>query len=680
MDHVDVNTATRSQISVLLGLSTDEVERVLAARPFASGEALRDALPARFAGSAPDLALPKLDVNAVSRARLTRDVGFTPAVADAIVANRPYYFLAELRRVPGVAPVYHAIEALFAAPELAYTDKLTGRPVRLAADPTRLLVEEGDGEGAFASSPGATALFSPRARRAGYSVISVSEAETADLLPRLRRERGAKVVPAFRDGRLGRRYLDPEYCAIQFVPEAAEDRQRAILAEVGLEIHERHRSAGLFTLRVPRAAIEPHLLTRALAALNGRPEVKFVEPSYLGFDDAESSLAAAPGEAGAARWNLALAGVPGAWEHGRGSPSVVVAVVDSGADEAHPALRGAILRRGPNDDWNFAGTEGDDEEGHGTFIAGLLVGNGALGVDGICPGCLLMPLKVPLKGELTSYARRRDAILYALDHVPPGARLVINLSWKTTGDVALIRDAIEVAAARGAVVVASAGNWPVRVNEPHYPSDYPAVISVAAVGPDRARADYSYSGDEVDVSAPGGADPQSPGGSLRSAAPGGAVTTSCGTSFAAPHVAGIAALLLSKRGSLTPAEVRHALESSAAPLADPGMGRGLVDAAAALDAADPGDAGAEGPPAAARGALDAINGGDLEALVARFGLLPITARILVARRPYAGLDRIRGTLGLSEDQYARLAGHRATEPRLAIDLRPDIESPNPPSR
>ncbi len=80
-----------------------------------------------------------------------------------------------------------------------------------------------------------------------------------------------------------------------------------------------------------------------------------------------------------------------------------------------------------------------------------------------------------------------------------------DLSWKTTGDVALIRDAVNTAAARNAVVVASAGNYPERENQPHYPSDYPVVISTAAVRPDGKRTSYSYYGAEVDISAPGGA-------------------------------------------------------------------------------------------------------------------------------------------------------------------------------
>lgn len=330
----------------------------------------------------------------------------------------------------------------------------------------------------------------------------------------------------------------------------------------------------------------------------------------------------------------------------RGSPDVIIAVIDSGVDETHPALQGGLLSRGPSDNWNFASDnpEPADDDGHGTFIAGILVGNGALGVRGLCPGCRVLPLKVPLYGEATSYARRRDAILYALDKVPAGKHLIINLSWKTEGDIALIRDAISTVTARNALVVASAGNSPSRENEPHYPSDYPEVTSVAAIGPNRRRADYSFYGDQVDISAPGG-DVEDPQGGIRSAAPNNSITTGWGTSFAAPHVAGIAALIVSAGLSLTTPAIRLAMESSATPLQDVGMGHGLVDGGAALRSLviQPND-----------GSLQVINSADLATLVNRFGLLPYTARLIVARRPFASIEQIHGISGLTEVQYATI--------------------------
>jgi subtilisin family serine protease len=319
------------------------------------------------------------------------------------------------------------------------------------------------------------------------------------------------------------------------------------------------------------------------------------------------------------------------------------------------------LERGTGDNWNFA--DGDapdpvDEEGHGTFIAGVLVGNGIGGICGVCPGCRILPLKILLSGD---YAARRDAILYAVSRVSPGQRLVLNLSWKISGDVALIRDAIMTAAAAGAIVVTSAGNdiRGAHANLPHFPSDYPAAISVAAVGPDGKRPGYSYFGDEVDIAAPGGVTPDSAAVGILSAVRGGSAGTDCGTSFAAPHVAGAAALLFSRNPTWPATQVRFALESSARPLAEPGLGRGLVDVGAALNALPAGPPFDEHSGASTGGRAETLaflNTADPGELASRYGLLPFTARLLVARRPFGTIDDIRGTLGLTDEQFARLAG------------------------
>ena len=401
------------------------------------------------------------------------------------------------------------------------------------------------------------------------------------------------MIPGFQDNTSTKLFLHPTNCLAQFLTTVPVATQESVISGLGLTIVERHRTPGLYTLEVPQATTDPSALTLAINGLNARPEVKFAEPNFLGFDDLESPMPPAAPAVGSTNagsdlaWNLGLVRVPDVWDYGRGSPDVILAVIDTGVELDNPSLAGGILPRAADDDWNFTDDGSPvpaDDEGHGTFIAGLLVGNGARGVQGICLGCRLLPLKIPLQGEPNTYARRRDAILYALDRVPAGGRLVMNISWKTTGDVGLIRDALAIAAAQGAIIAASAGNFPDRPNEPHYPSDYPSVISVAAVGPTKRRASYSYFGDAVGLSAPGG-DSAVPSGSLTSVALGGATTQDSGTSFAAPHVVGIAALLLSDVPVLTAAQVRSILESTASPLADPGMGKGLVDAAAALQLA-----------------------------------------------------------------------------------------------
>ena len=170
----------------------------------------------------------------------------------------------------------------------------------------------------------------------------------------------------------------------------------------------------------------------------------------------------------------------------------------------------------------------------------------------------MLPLKVPLEGTSLSYAKRRDAILYAVGLVQEPRRLVMNLSWKTTGDVALIHDAISQAYQAGVLVVASAGNWPETEEEPHFPSDYTEVVSACAVGPDRRRAQYSFFSKEVDLVAPGGSGSENAAENLHSARPGGADGVHFGTSFSSPHVAGAAALLLSQKKVLGVTDLRGA--------------------------------------------------------------------------------------------------------------------------
>jgi subtilisin family serine protease/DNA uptake protein ComE-like DNA-binding protein len=656
-DVVNVNKASPWQLAVLLELTRDEVESLLLARPVASKEALRSAMPRRVAADV-SLDLPKLDINSASDEDLVKTTGIPRVIALRIVEGRPFYFISQLRSLIG-EDIYQQVEPLYTVPSLAYRDKLTGRVVKLSADSSHVLISRSERESVNTTiKRWNLEHMYPQAIGSVYDVFSIPETEAvSDLLLELQRSYGRNLIPGYRDERSNRRYFNPKFCVVQFVPEVAEARQEEIITGLRLQIEARHQTIGLYTLRIPEAQANPIALMRIVQALNNLPEVSFSEPNYIGFDDLDRIAPPRPFrlQAEAERlatlpWNLSLVNAPQAWSQTRGSSDIVIAVIDSGVDMKHPSLQGSFVTRSPGENWNFAfndDLEPRDEDGHGTFICGLLVGNGTQGVHGISPECRVLPLKVPLSGEVTSYARRRDAILYALEKVPRGKQLIMNLSWKTSGDVALIRDAINQAAARGAIVVASAGNLPSRENEPHYPSDYPAVISVAAVGPDRARAYYSFYGDQVDISAPGG-DDYVPDGDIFSAAPNVMVTTGVGTSFAAPHVAGSAALLASANRSLTPERIRSAIESSAGVLPERGLGRGLVDVRAALDIA------ASSHPTT--DVLTVINFADLPTLITRFGLLQFTAQLIIARRPHARVEQIRGTLGLTAQQYAAIVG------------------------
>jgi subtilisin family serine protease len=653
MATININDATQAQIAVLLDLRPDEADVIAKGRPFKSVFDFRRALPFRVALSHRSLDIEKISLGSASEHQLVASLGIAETLAQAIVRGGPYYTLASLRAVPGATDaLVERVGEFYAADTVAYTDKLSGAPVKLTADLSKLVVVAKDTESAGFLIPHSltpTSLGS----KSMYRVYDVSEVEDAgDAVKTLLADPAIdKVLPAFRDGGT-ERFLDSEYCTVRFSPTVSVSRQEEILTAVGAAVATRHRSPGLVTARVLNGKRNASVLTSVLRNLNAYPEVRFAEPSYIGFDDMEGfGAVVSAGSSGTApaSWNLSMIRAKEAWQFGKGSPSVVVAVVDSGVDGTHPALRSAVLKREVDEDWNFVddSREALDEIGHGTFVSGIVIGDGTDGVIGVAPGCRLLPLKVPLSGSAEDYARRADAIEHAVSR-SAGARVVISLSWKTAGDVAVVRDAIAAAIARGAVVVASAGNWPSIENERHFPSDYASVISVAAVGPDKRKAAYSFFGDRVDVAAPGGAGAGDSSLNVVSAAIGGGARADFGTSFAAPHVAAIAALILSAGPTSSVDTIREAIRSTAVPLLDHGLGHGLVDARAAME----GLSGTPSVPTASGGlGLAQINTLDQSSLVARFSLSMLTASIVMRRRPFSTLNPLRGLLGMTEVQF-----------------------------
>lgn len=239
----------------------------------------------------------------------------------------------------------------------------------------------------------------------------------------------------------------------------------------------------------------------------------------------------------------------GAWSTTTGSPSTVVAVIDSGIDFTHPDLiRNEWLNPAPSASgdlhgWDFVANSGDikDEQGHGTAVAGIIAaeGNNSVGVTGVMWRAGLMSLRVLDNTGTGDVANAIEAIDYAVAH---GAQL-INLSWGTSGESAALQDALERAARRNVVIVCSAGNnGRDLANGPYYPASFRLqnLISVAASdNSDRLSSWSNYGGSSVTVAAPGT--------SILTTQIGGGYWTVTGTSAAAPIVTGIAGLLKSFR-------------------------------------------------------------------------------------------------------------------------------------
>lgn len=277
------------------------------------------------------------------------------------------------------------------------------------------------------------------------------------------------------------------------------------------------------------------------------------------------------------QWNLRSINVEGAWDETKGS-GITVAVIDTGVSPV-PDLKNTKFVKG----YDFVNDriEALDDSGHGTHVAGTIAQstNNSYGVAGIAYEANLMPLKVLSAEGGGTVADIAEAIRFAADN---GAD-IINMSLGGPGESKLMEEAIDYAYQKGVFLVAAAGNS--NQNSASYPARYRHVVGVAALDPAGVKAPYSNFGAGVDISAPGGSqvgqilqetiDPET-----NSAVFAGFQ----GTSMAAPHVAGVAALVKAS-GIKEPDEILNVLkQSSRAVQEDPlnHFGAGHLDAAAAV--------------------------------------------------------------------------------------------------
>jgi membrane-anchored mycosin MYCP len=314
---------------------------------------------------------------------------------------------------------------------------------------------------------------------------------------------------------------------------------------------------------------------------------------------------------------------------------VLVAVVDSGVDAAHPQLTGAVV---PGLDLLDAGGDGRvDCVGHGTAVASIVAGRARPDVAfrGVAPAATVLPVRVSERldeeagGRAAPLAEVASGVRRAAER---GAR-VINLSLTTDRDDPALRDAVRYARERDALVVAAAGNRFEAGNPLPFPAAYEGVLGVGAVQPDGARVPTSQTGPQVDLVAPGA--------DVTAAARGGGYARYAGTSFAAAFVAGTAALVRQYRPELTADQVAQRLLATADaldPAATSGFGAGLVNPYRAvtesLDAKAPATAGPvthrPPDPAARRAALAAARDERMAYRLALGGALAVALLLLAA--------------------------------------------------
>lgn len=278
-------------------------------------------------------------------------------------------------------------------------------------------------------------------------------------------------------------------------------------------------------------------------------------------------------------WGADLIKAPEVWTQGYTGQGIVVAVLDTGVDRNHSDLSSNIWQNndeiagnGVDDDlngfvddvygWNFASNNNNtlDVRNHGTHVAGTIAGiNNNFGVTGIAYSSKIMPVKVFGDQGSGTYSNLIQGIYYAVDN---GAN-VINMSLAGSIGLKALQDAIDYASSNGVIVVSAAGN--AGASMPNYPAYYAINDGLAVGAVDKSNKKTGFSNKA-------GNDPNmayvtAPGVSIYSTFANNRYGSLSGTSMAAPHVAGVVALMLSANSNLSDSQVRQILIQTSIPLA-----------------------------------------------------------------------------------------------------------------
>ncbi len=291
-------------------------------------------------------------------------------------------------------------------------------------------------------------------------------------------------------------------------------------------------------------------------------------------------------------WGLDMVKATDAWKQQMGSTKILVADIDTGVDYTHPDLVNNMWIN-PSPDpvlkdvvgYDFANNDPKpyDDHGHGTHTSGTIGATGfnGVGLSGVSPRVSIVGIKFITKAGQGTTSDAIRSIDYAISR---GVRVMSN-SWGGRSDDDLenkaLEEAIDRAAKADVLFVAAAGNDGTdNDKDPVYPAAYrlPNVLTVASTtNADRRSFFSNYGKESVHVGAPGSA--------ILSTVPGGKYQKNSGTSMACPHVAGLAALILSERPDLTAVQVKQIIMDTVDPLAAlQGMTvtGGRINAAAAL--------------------------------------------------------------------------------------------------
>jgi thermitase len=345
------------------------------------------------------------------------------------------------------------------------------------------------------------------------------------------------------------------------------------------------KSADLFMYKLSLKTT-PNNLIEVIKELEKSPEIKNAQPNY------KYKFHTAPNDTYYnEQWALPLLNMKKAWQLTTGKPEVIIAVIDSGVNYEHDDLKDNIwqneneIENSLDDDgngyiddligWDFFGdysfgqTSPDndpmDETGHGTHVAGIIAAqiNNNLGIVGVAPNCKIMCLRAG-NDNMIFTSDIASGIYYATNN---GAK-IINLSLGKSSTDFFLKSSILFAVKNNVLVIASSGNDSLDLDVYTYvPAQYDEVLTVGAIKKDNILADYSNYGSCIDLVAPGGADEEvSTENDILSTYLEQSYGYGSGTSMAAPHVAGVAALLATAFPSATSKDLKQALQDSATDL------------------------------------------------------------------------------------------------------------------
>jgi len=346
---------------------------------------------------------------------------------------------------------------------------------------------------------------------------------------------------------------------VQFRPNLMALQQPDVIAEEGASDRGEIGETGVHIVELPAGADEEAFLQ----AFQSRPEVEFAE-----LDRIVPPAGVTPNDPWYLNeWHLSKISCSDAWLSTTGSSSITIAILDTGVDSSHPDLAANLV---PG--WNVYDNNSDssDVHGHGTAVAGTVgaISNNGVGVASVAWGCRVMPIRISdLNGNAT-YSAAANGLTWAADH---GAR-VANISYIMTGSSS-VTSAAKYFQSRGGVVTISAGNYSTFDSSP----DNPYVLTVSGItGSDLIWAS-SNTGNNIDLCAPY---------YVYTTIAGARYSGMTGTSFSAPIVAGVAALVISVNPGLTAPQIQDILKQSADDLGPGGWdstyGWGRVNAAAAV--------------------------------------------------------------------------------------------------